>query len=104
MAGVGGEINKSDASAFFRFRKPHNLRGDFDALTGVGQRKTYAWEVFTHYREVSHSNGHSRLTYIQDKAAIGIAELDIRERSGSGARLKAAITRRSQGREVRLQV
>jgi hypothetical protein len=73
-------------------------------LTGPGQLKANAWEVLTYYKVVGHSNGHARLIYIEDNAAIGIAEPKIRERSGSGARLKAAVTRRSQGPEVLLQI
>jgi hypothetical protein len=73
-------------------------------LTGPGQLKANGWEVLTYYKEVGHSNGHARVIYIEDNAAIGIAEPDIRERSGSDARLKAAVTRRSQGPEVLLQI
>ena len=32
IADLGAEIDKSDAHFFFRFRLPHDLRGDFDSL------------------------------------------------------------------------
>ena len=51
---------------FFRFRQPHNLRGDFDALPGAGQLKANAWEVVTYDKGVGCGNGHARLTYVED--------------------------------------
>src|SRR5579859_617829 len=91
MAGLGREINKSDACAFFRFRQPHNLRGGFDALPRAGQLKANAWEVVIYYKGVGCGNGHARLTYVEDNTAIGSAELDLRGRGRSGALLKAAV-------------
>jgi len=95
IAGVGGEVNKSDASALFRFREPHYLCRDFNALTGVRQLKANARQVFTYGKAAGYSNSHARLTYIEDDAAVGATEVDKCQRKRSGALLKAAVTRRS---------
>jgi hypothetical protein len=77
IAGFGGKINESDACAFFRLRQPDNLRGNFDALPGTGQLKANAWEEVIYNKGFGCGNGHARLTYIEDNAAIGTAEIDL---------------------------
>jgi len=52
-----------------------------------------AWEVVIYYKGVGRGNGHARLTYIEDNAAIATAELDVRAGGRSGTHLQAAVAR-----------
>src|SRR5208283_3843982 len=94
IAGLGGYIYKPDACTFFRFREPHNLRGNLDARPRAGQLKSYAWEAAViYYKGASRGNCHARRTYIEDHATIGTAEFDVRARGWSGSRMKSAVAR-----------
>ena len=59
--------------------------------------------MFTHCESVGHCDSHSRLTYIEDNAAVIIAEFDLRKRGRCGSRLGAPVGRRRQSPEVFLQ-
>jgi hypothetical protein len=85
IAGFGREIYKSDAYIFFRFRYPHNLRGDFNPVLHVGQSKANLGEVVGYYERIGRSNGHARLTYIEDNATIDVVERGVRAGGKRGA-------------------
>jgi hypothetical protein len=52
-----------------------------------------AREVVIYYKGVGYGDGHACLTYIEDDAANGTAELDVGAGGRSGAYLKAAVAR-----------